>query len=165
MLQYLFLLFQGLTPMFHNKNPPVCVTVLHKELNVFAGMAMEAFCTGLLCLVVCGVLDKRNAHNTDSTAIKIGLTVSSLALVEVSLHQDGPIIDTYQLTHYWLGSCHGSPLFCDLLSALRSVFPEVLRIALINFSDTKFILLRSQTQMFLNNYLQQKSMEPEHFSV
>ncbi|XP_021917970.1 aquaporin AQPAe.a-like isoform X3 [Zootermopsis nevadensis] len=72
----------GLTPMFHNKNPPVCVTVLHKELNVFAGMAMEAFCTGLLCLVVCGVLDKRNAHNTDSTAIKIGLTVSSLALVE-----------------------------------------------------------------------------------
>ncbi|XP_069671885.1 aquaporin AQPAe.a-like [Periplaneta americana] len=107
----------GLTPMFHGKT--VCVTMVHKDLNVYAGMAMEAIATAVLCFVVCGVFDKRNKGNTDATALKFGFTVAGIAIAEApwtgtSLNPArslGPALVTgYWKDHwvYWVGPLAGS---------------------------------------------------------
>ncbi|CAL7942442.1 unnamed protein product [Xylocopa violacea] len=57
-----------------------CVTDLHEEVSAIQGLLLEGIATGILMLVACAVWDQRNAKNTDSVAIRFGLTVATLAL-------------------------------------------------------------------------------------
>lgn len=57
----------------------LCVTDLHADVAVIQGLLLEGIATGVLMLVVCSVWDARNARNSDSVAIKFGLTVAALA--------------------------------------------------------------------------------------
>ncbi|KAJ8684017.1 hypothetical protein QAD02_019809, partial [Eretmocerus hayati] len=55
-----------------------CVTQLN-HVHPIQGLLIEGLSTAILMLVVCAIWDSRNAHNTDSTAIKFGLVVTCLA--------------------------------------------------------------------------------------
>ncbi|XP_058798980.1 aquaporin AQPAe.a-like isoform X2 [Phymastichus coffea] len=56
-----------------------CVTNLHPQVSALSGLLIEGISTAILMLIACAVWDKRNAHNTDSVAIKFGLSVCALA--------------------------------------------------------------------------------------
>lgn len=56
-----------------------CVTNLHKDVDPMQGLLVEGVATAILMLIACAVWDPRNSHNTDSTAIKFGLSVTALA--------------------------------------------------------------------------------------
>ncbi|XP_029664206.1 aquaporin AQPcic-like isoform X2 [Formica exsecta] len=56
-----------------------CVTDLHADLSAIQGLILEGLATAVLVLVFCSVVDPRNERNTDSVALKFGLTVAVLA--------------------------------------------------------------------------------------
>lgn len=62
----------------------MCVTSVHPDMTSLQGLLAEFLVTAILVLVLCSVFDRRNAHNTDSIAIKFGLTVAAIAMNEGS---------------------------------------------------------------------------------
>ncbi|XP_063704947.1 aquaporin-like isoform X2 [Culicoides brevitarsis] len=59
----------------------LCVTMPAAGLGVTQAFFVEFICTGILVLVVCGIWDPRNKKHTDSTPLRVGLTVAVLVLV------------------------------------------------------------------------------------
>ncbi|KAI4501300.1 hypothetical protein M0802_003673 [Mischocyttarus mexicanus] len=57
----------------------LCVTLLHHNISAIQGLLLEGISTFILMLVACAAWDIRNKMNTDSVAIKFGLTVTALA--------------------------------------------------------------------------------------
>ena len=55
------------------------MTDLNPKVSVVQGLLVEGLATAILALIACAVWDSRNAHNTDSTAIRFGLGVTVLA--------------------------------------------------------------------------------------
>lgn len=99
--------------------PLFCVTDIHATVSVIQGLIVEAMTTGILMLVACAVWDVRNASNTDSVAIKFGLSVTGLATVAgpytgCSMNPArsfGPAIWNNQWSNhwiYWLGPLGGA---------------------------------------------------------
>ncbi|KAL5287398.1 hypothetical protein ACFFRR_008357 [Megaselia abdita] len=57
-----------------------CVTKVNPELSFVQGTMIEAFATGVLIVVICGVWDHRNAGALSTLTLKIGFAILSLAL-------------------------------------------------------------------------------------
>lgn len=58
-----------------------CVTQLHAQVHPMDGLFVEGFATMVLMMIASAVWDRRNEHNTDSTALKFGMAVTCLATV------------------------------------------------------------------------------------
>ncbi|XP_046742005.1 aquaporin AQPcic-like isoform X2 [Diprion similis] len=98
-----------------------CVTSIHSKISLIQGLLVETVATGVLILLCCASWDPRNARNSDSTAIKFGLTVTTLSLsvgpyTGCSMNPArtlGPALwNNAWTTHwvYWLGPIAGSIL-------------------------------------------------------
>ncbi|KAK0176339.1 hypothetical protein PV328_000484 [Microctonus aethiopoides] len=57
-----------------------CITDLHVDISIIQGLLGEIIATAILMFMTCAVWDARNEKNTDSVAIKFGLTISVLCL-------------------------------------------------------------------------------------
>ncbi|XP_034936322.1 aquaporin-like isoform X2 [Chelonus insularis] len=57
-----------------------CVTDLHENISIIQGLLGEIIVTAILMFMTCAIWDVRNERNTDSTAIKFGLTVAVLCM-------------------------------------------------------------------------------------
>lgn len=58
-----------------------CVTNINPIVSTAQGLMIETMSTMILMILACAVWDRRNASNTDSTALKFGLAVTCLATV------------------------------------------------------------------------------------
>ncbi|XP_057318590.1 aquaporin AQPcic-like [Microplitis mediator] len=58
-----------------------CVTMVNPKVSGAQGFMVEMMATMTLMLIACAVWDRRNASNTDSTAIRFGLGVTCLATI------------------------------------------------------------------------------------
>lgn len=61
-------------------DPGLCMTLPHSDLSVGQAFFIEFFLTCALISVICGAWDPRNQKNSDSTPIRIGLTVAALSI-------------------------------------------------------------------------------------
>lgn len=57
-----------------------CVTSLNANISPIQGLITETAATAIIVLLCCASWDPRNERNSDSTAIKFGLTVSTLSM-------------------------------------------------------------------------------------
>lgn len=67
--------------------PGVCSPNLSPLISVLQGFLVEFLISLILVFVFCGVIDKRNKHNTDTIPVRFGMTVAGLAMVAVSIRQ------------------------------------------------------------------------------
>lgn len=113
-----------------NQSRLFCVTDLHTELSAIQGLIIEGISTAVLVLVFCSVVDPRNERNTDSVAIKFGLTVTVLATAigpytgasMNPVRSFAPALWNNQWSHqwvYWFGPLGGA-LFASF--AYRTIF-------------------------------------------
>lgn len=59
----------------------LCSTTVHPKLSTIQGLTIEVIITTVLIMVCCAVWDKRNAANTDSTAVRFGFVISVISMV------------------------------------------------------------------------------------
>lgn len=93
-----------------NSSCGFCGTALHETVSIVEGFTIEFLTTGFLVYVVCSVWDSRNAHNTDSTAMKFGILVAVLSIsvgpfTGCSMNPArtlGPAIVHNKWTNHWL---------------------------------------------------------------
>uniref|UniRef100_A0A0K8TQ22 Putative aquaporin major intrinsic protein family n=1 Tax=Tabanus bromius TaxID=304241 RepID=A0A0K8TQ22_TABBR len=108
----------------------LCTTVPHADLHPFQAIAIEFSITMVLILVCCGVWDPRNAQNTDSVAIKFGLTVAAIGCIAGPLtgasmnpaRSFGPAFWNGHFEYHWIYWV--APLSAGLFTSLayRAVF-------------------------------------------
>lgn len=107
-----FGLLKFLTPqeIFDADAGGTCMTVLHPSMSVPAAFFMEFCLTCALVFTVCGSWDPRNRLNTDSTPIRIGLTVFGLSVAGAPFtiasmnpaRSLGPALWNWNWSHHWL---------------------------------------------------------------
>lgn len=107
-----FGLLKFLTPqgIFDADKAGTCMTVLHPTMSVPAAFFMEFCLTCALVFTVCGSWDPRNRLNTDSTPIRIGLTVFGLSIAGAPFtvasmnpaRSFGPALWNWDWSHHWL---------------------------------------------------------------
>ena len=109
-----------------------CVTHLHEKVSVIQGLFIEGIATAVLMLLACAIWDKKNEKNTDSVAIKFGLTITALATAAGPytgcsmnpVRSLAPALWNNQWSNhwiYWLGPVGGS-----IIAALlyKNIFQE-----------------------------------------
>ncbi|XP_008550663.1 aquaporin AQPAe.a isoform X1 [Microplitis demolitor] len=116
-----------------------CITELHNKIPVIQGLLGEIIATAVLMFMTCAIWDNRNEKNTDSTAIKFGLTISALCMVlgpytGCSLNPArslGPAIWNNYWNHHWIfwfgpigGSLLASVLYRSVFSPRQCNLPE-----------------------------------------
>lgn len=107
----------------HNGDPTsrssFCVTDINENIGVGRGIVTEVLATGIFTFFACGSWDPRNAKNSDSLGLKLGLCLTALCLAFIphtgcSLNPArtfGPAVwNVYWHYHwvYWLGPIGGA---------------------------------------------------------
>lgn len=59
----------------------LCVTEPAESIGAFKAFIIETIGTAVLCIVICSFWDPRNKRNTDSIPLRVGLTVTVLAII------------------------------------------------------------------------------------
>ncbi|XP_048507781.1 aquaporin AQPAe.a-like isoform X2 [Athalia rosae] len=96
-----------------------CMTMVSTKLTLVQGLLTETVATGILIFLCCASWDPRNEKNSDSTALKFGLTVAALAMAATPYtgcsmnpaRSFGPALWNNEWTGhwvYWLGPIVGS---------------------------------------------------------
>lgn len=113
-----------------------CVTDIHAHLSAIQGLLLEGMATSILMFVACAVWDRRNEKNTDSVAIRFGLTVACLAIAcgpytGCSMNPArslAPALWNNQWSHhwiYWFGPIGGSLFASVFYRTIFGVSPPV----------------------------------------
>lgn len=118
-----------------------CVTDLHSNLSAIQGLLLEGIATGILMLVACAVWDQRNEKNTDSVAIRFGLTVTALATAfgpytgcsMNPVRSLAPALWNNHWVHHWIywfgpigGSIFASVFYRTIFGTRQSVTEEII---------------------------------------
>lgn len=118
-----------------------CVTDLHSNVSAIQGLLVEGMATGILMFVACAVWDQRNEKNTDSTAIRFGLTVTALATAfgpytGCSMNPArslAPALWNNQWVHHWIywfgpigGSIFASVFYRTIFGVRQTVVEETI---------------------------------------
>ncbi|XP_011310561.1 aquaporin AQPAe.a [Fopius arisanus] len=112
-----------------------CVTNLNENISVIQGLLGEIMATAVLMFMTCAIWDARNERNTDSIAIKFGLTVTVLCLAVAPYtgcsmnpaRSLGPAIWNNSWSHhwiYWFGPLGGALIASVLYRSIFSLRPE-----------------------------------------
>ncbi|XP_015115170.1 aquaporin [Diachasma alloeum] len=112
-----------------------CITDLHESISVIQGLLGEIMATAILMFMTCAIWDARNERNTDSVAIKFGLTVAVLCMAVAPYtgcsmnpaRSLGPAIWNNNWSHhwiYWFGPLGGSLVASVLYRSIFSLRPE-----------------------------------------
>ncbi|XP_063979294.1 aquaporin AQPcic-like [Diachasmimorpha longicaudata] len=118
-----------------SKMSSFCVTELHVNISVIEGLLAEIMATAILMFMTCACWDTRNERNTDSVAIKFGLTVAVLCMAVAPYtgcsmnpaRSLGPAIWNNNWGHhwiYWFGPLGGSLIASILYRSIFSLSPE-----------------------------------------